>query len=98
MARSVAPDPGSAVSVGVATTSVAVRDDGRSLLVFTNDHATNVVYLSLGSAAAVLNSGLRVNAAGGTVAIAGSGSTNGYTGPVQAISTGASTPLLRVTV
>ena len=76
-----------AVSVGAASTSVAVANPDRIALFLQNDHATQVVYLSLGGTA-VANQGIRLNAAGGGVVI------SSYTGAVNAIATGAATGVL----
>jgi hypothetical protein len=66
---------------------------GRRELTIVNDHATQVVYLALNTTdgttvpAAVANSGIRLNAAGG------SWTTNFYKGPVAAISVGGTSVL-----
>ena len=52
------------VTAGVATAEVADADDNRNELTITNDSDT-VIYLALGEAA-VLNKGIRLNAAGGS--------------------------------
>lgn len=86
--RGTAIQPGTAVSVGGSSTQVSSGAKSSSgTRYFCNDHATQVVYLSLGAAAA-LNSGIRLNAAGGNIII------ESYTGPVFAIATGAATPVL----
>jgi hypothetical protein len=87
--RGVATQPGTAVSVGGASTQVSsgVKSSAGGRY-FANDHATQVVYLTLGPGPAVLNSGIRLNAAGGSIII------ENYSGPVFAIATGAATPVL----
>lgn len=81
--------PGTAVAVGAASVQVSAGvTAGAGERIFQNDHATQVIYLRLGTGNAVLNQGIRLNAAGGTVTL------QGYTGPVQAIATGAATPCL----
>jgi hypothetical protein len=78
---------GSAVSIGAVNVAAVAANGNRSTLILQNDHATQVIYCSLGGTA-VANVGLRLSAAGGTVVL------DGYTGAVSAIATGASTPLL----
>jgi hypothetical protein len=79
------------VSVGAASGTVVAANISRRELTIVNDHATQIVYLALnitdGSTVptAVLNSGIRLNAAGG------SWTTNAYKGPIAAIATGAAT-------
>lgn len=85
---SVAADPGSAVAVGAASVTVAPDRPSRVEITIQNDHATQIIYLRLGPGSAVVNTGIRLNAAGG------SWTSNSYTGPVQAIATGAATPAL----
>lgn len=79
------------VSVGAASVTVAATNISRRELTIVNDHATQLVYLALNTTdgttvpTAVLNSGIRLNAAGG------SWTTNAYKGPVGGIATGAAT-------
>lgn len=82
-----ATTPATSVSVGAATTSVVAANTGRVEITICNDHATQIAYLSLGAAAAVANTGIRLNAAGGSY------TTTSYTGAIQAIATGAATIL-----
>lgn len=77
----------SAVSVGTSTVQVAAANPRRVELFLQNDHATQVVYLGLGTAA-VANQGIRLNAAGGGIVL------SSYSGAVNAIATGASTVVL----
>lgn len=79
-----AKNPGSTVSVGVADGALVASNPARLELTICNDHATQIVYLSLGGTA-VINSGIRLNAAGGSY------TTNAYTGAVRAIASGATT-------
>lgn len=72
------------VAVGAASVSLAVANIDRVALVVCNDHATQIVYLSLGGTA-VVGQGIRLNAAGGSHVI------DYYTGAVNAIATGAGT-------
>lgn len=77
------------VSVGAASGLALAANGARNSLVLQNDHATQVVYCKFG-ATAVLNQGIRVNAAGGIL-------TFDYTVPtglLNCIATGAATPLL----
>ena len=85
--KSVADEPGTAVSVGAASTVVAAANPDRAEITIQNDHATQVVYLKLGGTAEA-NKGLRLNAAGG------SWTSQAYTGAVAAIATGAATGVL----
>lgn len=85
--KAIADEPGKAVAVGGTTAEVAAANPDRAEITVQNDHATQVVYLALG-AAAVLNEGIRLNAAGG------SWTSNAYTGAVNAIATGAATGVL----
>jgi hypothetical protein len=77
-----------AVSVLVTSTTVAAANISRRELTIVNDHATQVLYLALNTTdgstvpSAVANSGIRLNAAGG------SWTTNAYKGPVAGISVG----------
>lgn len=80
-----------AVSVDAASEVVVAANISRRELTIVNDHATQLVYLALNTTdgttvpTAVLNSGIRLNAAGG------SWTTNAYKGPVAGIATGAAT-------
>jgi hypothetical protein len=72
-----------AVSVGTSSGVLVPANGDRVELTICNDHATQVVYLSLGGTA-VANQGIRL----------GPGqfyTTNAYTGAVSAIATGAAT-------
>ena len=81
------------VSVGTSSGTIVPANISRRELTIVNDHATQIVYLALNTAdgsggtvpTAVANSGIRLNAAGG------SWTTNAYKGPVAAIASGAST-------
>lgn len=79
------------VSVGTSTGAVVAGNISRRELTIVNDHATQIVYLALNTTdgtttpTAVVNSGIRLNAAGG------SWTTNAYKGPVAGIASGAST-------
>jgi hypothetical protein len=83
MISSVAKTSGT-VSVGTSTTTVATQNLGRRELTIVND-GTNIVYLALNTTdgttvpTAVANSGIRLNASGG------SWTTNSYKGPVAGI-------------
>lgn len=80
-----------AVSVGAASGLLVASNTSRRELTVVNDHATQVAYLMLNTTdgtstpTAVLNSGIRLSAAGG------SWTTNVYKGSVAAIATGAAT-------
>jgi hypothetical protein len=84
-------NPGSVATVNAVDGNVVAAKGARVEITLTNDHATNVIYLSLGGTA-VVGQGIRLNAAGGSY------TTSAYTGAVNAIATGASTPLLIVEV
>jgi len=77
-----------AVAVGAASGVVRPANRNRTILVLTNDSA-NIIYLSL-TGNAVLNTGIRLNAAGGLYEI---NSTNLYRGEVRGIATGAASNL-----
>jgi hypothetical protein len=78
-------------TVGGTTALLVAGNISRRELTIVNDHATQLVYLAINTTdgtstpTAALNSGLRLNAAGG------SWTTNAYKGPVAAIASGAST-------
>ena len=82
---STAVTPKAAASVGVTSLEILAANPARVEATICNDHATNVVYLALG-AVAVVNQGVRLNAAGGTYT-----TPPGYTGTIEAVATGAST-------
>lgn len=76
-----------AVSVAVTSTPIAAKNLGRREITIVNDHATQVVYLALATddgvaPTAVANSGIRLNAAGG------SWTSNLWDGAVAGISVG----------
>lgn len=77
------------VSIGTNSALVVDALGDRRTVVIGNDHATNVVYLSLG-AAAVAGEGIRLNPAGGTVIL------DNYSGPIYAIASDASTSVIYV--
>ena len=83
---------GTTVSVGGTSTSVAAANPTRVEITITNDHASQIVYLKLAAAAAELNKGIRLNAAGGSY------TTRAYTGEIRAIASGAATGVLVVEV
>lgn len=80
----VASVPHGAVTVGTTAVQVLAANGSRIEAFVCNDHASQVVYLSLGGTAEA-NKGIRVNAAGGTVRI------GSFTGAISAIASGAST-------
>lgn len=80
-----ATTPNAAVSVGTEDKEIVAANPARVEITICNDHATNVVYLSLGGTA-VVNRGIRLNPAGGSY------TTNAYTGEIRGIATGAATP------
>lgn len=88
--KSTATQPGTAVSVGGASTQISsgVRSSAGTRYI-SNDHATQVVYLTLGPGPAVLNSGIRLGPASPLPLVIES-----YTGPIFAIASGAATPVL----
>ncbi len=59
----------SAVSVGVASTAVLAANANRTGAVFINDSA-NTIYLNIAAGAAALNTGIRLNANGGSFTMA----------------------------
>lgn len=76
-----------AVSVAVTSTPIVARNQGRQEISIVNDNATQVVYLAFettpgGGATAVANSGVRLNAGGG------SWTSNTYRGAISGISVG----------
>ena len=66
---------------------VVSQNNARLIVYLQNDHASNIIYLSLGSTAE-LNKGIRLNAGGGGIAI------DWFSGPISAIATGGGTTLL----
>jgi hypothetical protein len=56
-------------SIGATTTEVVAANEARKYLILVND-SNEAIYLSLGSAA-VMNKGIRLNANGGSLEIAG---------------------------
>jgi hypothetical protein len=78
---------GTAVSISGTASSAVTANVNRTRLWLQNDHATQIIYLSLGGTAE-LNKGIRLNAAGGSIVL------DDYEGAVSAIATGATTPLL----
>jgi hypothetical protein len=84
----VAFNPGDGVDVSGSNVQVVAANKQRAEITLANDHATQVIYLSLGGTAA-LNTGIRLNPAGG------SWSSTSYTGAISAIASGATTRLLR---
>lgn len=87
MASDKAFNVGSAVSISGSAVAAVPASNDRTRLYLQNDHATQVIYLSLGGTA-TLNTGIRLNAAGGSVVL------DNYRGAISAIATGATTPLL----
>lgn len=79
-----------AVNVGTGSTPVLDADPSRTRAILTNDGA-NIIYVALSTngqpPTAVVNSGIRLNAAGGSVVI------DDYQGPISAISVTAATNL-----
>lgn len=76
----------SVVSVGVASGVVIDANADRRELILQNDHATQVIYLRLLAAAAVLNQGVRLDP--------GATFITDLTAEIRAIATGAATTLL----
>lgn len=68
------------VAVGSSSTSVLVANTDRRFAILVND-SNEDIYIALG-ATAILNQGIRLNAAGGSLEI---NSTNLYTGAITAI-------------
>ena len=79
-----AATPGGSATVGTSSGQIVAANSSRQELYIYNNHATNVVYLSLGGTAAV-GQGARINPNGDYFYTAS------YTGAVSAIATGAST-------
>lgn len=86
--KDAADEPGTAVTVGAASATIASANADRAEITIQNDHATQVVYLKLAASAAEANKGIRLNAAGG------SWTSSAYTGEVRGIATGAGTVVL----
>jgi hypothetical protein len=76
------------VSVLSTDTALVAANANRVELTITNDHATQVVYLSFGTTAATANNCMRLNAAGGSY------TTRSYTGAIRAISVGGTSAVL----
>lgn len=81
-----ATQSGTSQTVGTSSVEVVADNPSRYEVYIYNDHATNVVYLSLGGTASV-GSGIRINPGGDFFY------STSYTGAISAISTGASTSL-----
>lgn len=90
--KDTADQGGTAVSVTTGSTVVASPNADRAEITITNDHATQIVYLKLAAAAATANSGIRLNAAGGSY------TTSAYTGEIRGISVGGTSTVLVVEV
>lgn len=90
MSALVAKTSGTGVA-GVASAAVCVANAGRREITIVNDHATQIIYLQLGTIngpevpVAVVGQGIRLNAAGG------SWTSNTWDGAVACIATGAAT-------
>ena len=79
----VATATNTAVSVGVASTTILAANANRKFAIFVND-STSIQYLALGGTATA-NSGIRLNPTGGSFEI---NATNLYTGIITGITTG----------
>lgn len=79
-----ATTPAGTVTLGAASATVVASNPARVSVTICNDHATQIVYLALGPTA-VASTGIRVNAAGGSVTI------SGYTGIITGIASGVTT-------
>jgi hypothetical protein len=73
------------VAVGATSTTVLTANDGRKYCALVND-SDEAIYVSLGTAA-VMNQGIRLNANGGSLEIAGE---RPYRGAIYAICTSGS--------
>ena len=80
-------------TVGVASLQVAGVNLLRKKLVLANDSA-NIIYLVKGTAAAVVGSGIRLNANGGTVVFEPDTYGRIWRGSIQVIATGAASNLV----
>lgn len=76
--------PGTAYTITTASTAILYANPNRVTVFVSNDHSSNVVYLTLGTAAAVANQGIPLRPTAG-VAIPE------YNGQINAISTGTAT-------
>jgi hypothetical protein len=83
-AQGTATQPGGSSSVGTSSSQILAANANRKEFYIYNDHATNIVYLSLGGTA-VVGQGPRINPNGDYFF------NTTYTGAISAISTGAST-------
>lgn len=84
----IAKNPGDGIDVSGSNIQVVAANKDRVEVTLTNDHASQIIYLSLGGTAA-LNAGIRLNPNGG------SWSSGAYSGAISAIASGATTRLLR---
>lgn len=91
MPKDVADNPGSVVAVGTTSTLVAGYNNDRDLLKITNDSDTTI-YLRYAESGAVVGSGVRLNANGGSDSIRG----DEHIGAVCAIHAGLGTKNLAV--
>lgn len=80
-----------AVSVSGSDIALVAANADRTAVTICNDHATQIVYLAFGTTA-VINQGIRLNAAGGTITI------TWWTGAIRAIASGASTVVTYIDV
>ncbi len=87
MRSDAAETPNDSATIGATSGVVVPANDNRVAAYVCNDHATNIVYLSLGGTA-VANEGIRLNAAGGAVVI------YHYSGVITAIASGADTNVI----
>lgn len=76
--KDTASEPGTSVAVGSTSTAVVAANPDRAELTIVNDSA-DPVYLRLAGTGAALNSGIRLNAGGGSY------TTTAYRGAVSAI-------------
>lgn len=76
------------LNVGVNSLTVLGHNGNRSGAIITNDSDTPI-YISLGTTAAVVGSGIRLNAAGGVLNIEPDAYGRLWKGAIQAISAGA---------
>lgn len=83
-----AKEPGATASIGTSTAQLVAANPNRVAIYISNGHATQVAWVSLGSAAAVANEGIKIPPGeGGPVKI------DEFTGPIQIIASGATTPV-----
>lgn len=83
----------SVVSLSTSSATLLAANLARKAALIMNDHASNIVYITLENTTAVANTGIRINNAGGSYMMSLEAG-NLSTSIIKGISTGATTPVL----